>query len=121
MKKLIANIFYSFPVQLVILHLRNNLLLIIVWILITLLMTGQLGRLFGIRYLFLAPEYLGEVSSLSYFFLGLSFGAFTITWNLTTYLLESHQFPFLASLARPFAKFCLNNFLIPLSLSLIHI
>jgi Patatin-like phospholipase. len=120
MKKLIANIFYSFPIQLVILHLRNNLLLIIVWILITLLMTGQLGRLFGIRYLFLAPEYLGEVSSLSYFFLGLSFGAFTITWNLTSYLLEAHQFPFLASLARPFTKFCLNNFLIPLGFLVLY-
>jgi len=81
----------------------------------TLLMTGQLGRLFGIRYLFLAPEYLGEVSGLSYFFLGLGFGAFFMTWNLTAYLLDAHHFPFLASLARPFTKFCLNNFIIPLT------
>ena len=120
MKKLLANIFYSFPIQLVILHLRNNLLLILTWILITLLMTGQLGRLFGIRYLFLAPEYLGEVSGLSYFFLGLGFGAFFTTWNLTAYLLDAHHFPFLASLARPFTKFCLNNFIIPLAFLVLY-
>ena len=120
MKKRLANIFYSFSVQLVILHLRNNLLLIITWILTTLLMTGQLGRIFGIRYLFLAPEYLGEVSGLSYFFLGLGFGAFFMTWNLTAYLLDAHHFPFLASLARPFSKFCLNNFIIPLTFLVLY-
>lgn len=120
MKKWLTNVFYSFPVQLVILHLRNNLLLIITWVLVTLLMTGQLGRLFGIRYLFLAPEYLGEVSGMSYFFLGMGFGAFFITWNLTTYLLDAHHFPFLASLARPFTKFCLNNLIIPLAFIVLY-
>lgn len=120
MKKRLANIFYSFPVQLLILHLRNNLLLLLTWIVIALLMTGQLGRIFGIRYLFLAPEYLGEVSFISYGFLGMAFGAFFITWNMTTYLLDAHHFPFLASLARPFTKFCLNNFIIPLAFAVLY-
>ncbi|MEM8908660.1 MAG: patatin-like phospholipase family protein, partial [Bacteroidota bacterium] len=105
---------YSFPIQLLILHLRNNLLLIGIWILLALLMTGTIGRLFGVHYLFLAPEYLGEVNFFSFFFLGMAFGGFFITWNLTTYLLEAPHFPFLASLGRPFTKFCLNNFIIPL-------
>ena len=114
MRKWISDVYYSFPLQLLILHLRNNLLILGCWILIGLLMTGTIGRLFGARYLFLTPEYLGEVNFISFFFLGLGFGAFFMTWNLTTYLLEAHHFPFLASLARPFTKFCLNNMIIPL-------
>ena len=114
MKKWISDVYYSFPLQLLILHLRNNLLILGCWILIGLLMTGTIGRLFGARFLFLAPEYLGEVNFISFFLLGLGFGAFFMTWNLTTYLLEAHHFPFLASLARPFTKFCLNNLIIPL-------
>ncbi len=113
MKKWFNDIFYSFPIQLLILHLRNNLLLIFTWILLALLMTGKVASIFGISYLFLTPEYLGEVNFLSFFFLGLAFGGFFMTWNLTTYLLDSHHFPFLASLSRPFTKFCLNNLHVP--------
>jgi len=114
MKKRINDIIYSFPVQLVILHLRNNLLLITTWIVFGLLMTGTVGRLFGVNFLFLGPEYMGEVNFISFLFLGLAFGSFFMSWNLTTYLLDAHHFPFLACLARPFTKFCLNNFIIPL-------
>ncbi len=121
MKKWFNDIFYSFPIQLLILHLRNNLLLIFTWILLTLLMTGKVASLFGINYLFLTPEYLGEVNFLSFFFLGLAFGGFFMTWNLTTYLLDSHHFPFLASLSRPFTKFCLNNLIVPLSFLILYL
>ncbi len=114
MRRWISDIFYSFPMRLLMLHFRNNLLLITSWILIGLMMTGNLGQMFGIRYLFLAPEYLGTVDFWSFFFLGLAFGGFFMTWNLTTYLLDAHHFPFLASLARPFTKFILNNLIIPL-------
>ncbi|MEL6862858.1 MAG: patatin-like phospholipase family protein [Bacteroidota bacterium] len=114
MRKWISDIFYSFPIQLVLLHFRNNLLLILTWILLALAMSGQLGSLFGLKYLFLTPEYLGQVNALSYLFLGFAFGGFFMTWNLTTYLLDAFHFPFLASLGRPFTKFCLNNLLIPL-------
>ncbi len=113
MKKWINDIFYSFPVQLLGLHCRNNLLLIFIWLLIMVLMTGTIGQVFGVKYLFLTPEYMGKVDFLSFFFLGLAFGGFFITWNLTSYLLDAHLFPFLASLARPFTKFCLNNFIVP--------
>ncbi len=115
MKKWLTDILYSFPVQLVILHFKNNLSLLAIWILLILLMTGTIGNIFGIRYLFVTPEYLGKVNFLSFFFLGLAFGGFFMTWNLTSYLLESYHFPFLASLSRPFTKFCLNNLVIPLT------
>ena len=114
MKKWINDIFYSFPVQLLTLHLRNHLVLIGTWGFLMLLMTGAVAKLFGVKYLFLAPEYLGQVNFWSFFFVGLAFGGFTMTWNLTTYLLDAHHFPFLASLSRPFTKFCLNNMLVPL-------
>ena len=114
MKRWLSDIFYSFPIQLVLLHCRNNLLLIGCWILLTLFMTGSVGQLFGIKYLFLAPEYMGEVDFWSFFFVGLAFGSFFMTWNLTSYLLNAHHFPFLASLARPFTKFILNNIIIPI-------
>lgn len=115
MKKWINDIFFSFPLQLLILHLRNNLLLIITWVLLILLLTGTLAQLYGIKYLFLSPEYMGEVGFKSFFLLGIAFGGFFMTWNLTTYLLDAHHFPFLASMKRPFTKFILNNFIVPLT------
>lgn len=115
MRKWLAQLYYSFPVQLLKLHLRSNLVLIGIWIFLVLLLTGAIAKKYGIRYLFLSPEYLGEVDFWSFFFLGLTFGAMVMSWNLTTYLISAHHFPFLASLSRPFTKFCLNNIIIPLS------
>lgn len=106
--------YYSFPIRLLTLHLRNHLVLIGVWIFLALLMTGQVGRFFGMHYLMLTPEYRGEVNFWSFFITGLTFGAFVMIWNLTTYLLAASRFPFLATLSAPFTKFSLNNSLIPL-------
>ncbi len=114
MKAIIIDIFYSFPVQLLILHIRKNLYLISFWIIIFLLLNGNLGKHFGIQYLFLTPEYLSDVGSLSYFILGLGLGVFYIVWNQVTFLLHSYRFPFLATLQRPYTKFSLNNAIVPL-------
>ncbi len=108
------NIFYSFPIRLLQLHLRSNLLLIGMWAFLITLITGIIGRKLGFQYLFLDPEYLNAVNFWSYFMIGLTFGGFLMTWNLTTYLLTAHHFPFLASLRNPFTKFCLNNLLLPI-------
>ena len=115
MKKWLTDIIYSFPVQLLFLHLRNNLLLIGIWFFIVLLMTGQIANAYGVKYLFLLPEYMNVVGFQSFFIFGVAFGAFFMTWNLTTYLLDAHHFPFLASMKRPFTKFILNNFIVPLT------
>ena len=101
--------------QLLFLHLRNNLLLIGMWVFVVLLLTGTIADLYGVKYLFLSPEYLDEVGFKSFFILGAAFGGFFMTWNLTTYLLDAHHFPFLASMKRPFTKFILNNFIVPLT------
>jgi hypothetical protein len=113
--KLIKELFRSLAVQLILVHFRANFLLILVWVLLFGFAAGWIGRVFGIKYLFLSPEYLGKVNSWSFFFLGLAFGAFTLIWQLTTYLLYARRFPFLATLRRPLRKFAINNIFLPLS------
>ncbi|GIV31855.1 MAG: hypothetical protein KatS3mg030_157 [Saprospiraceae bacterium] len=114
LRKALTDVVYSFPFQLVVLHLRNHILLLGIWIFLALQIHGSIGGKFGISYLFLAPEYLGKVNFWSFFLVGVGFGTFVMSWNLTTYLLNSFRFSFLACLARPFTKFTLNNSLIPL-------
>ncbi len=115
MRKWVTNFYYSFPIQLLLLHLRSNLILIGIWIILALLISDNLASLFGAKYLFLSPEYLGEVNGWSFFILGFWFAGFLMAWNLTTYLLDAYRFPFLATLEKPFTKFSINNFIIPLS------
>ncbi len=114
MRKRIINTYYSFPFQLLLLHLRSNLILIGIWIFFYLVISGHVASLFGAKFLFLSPEYLGQVNFWSFFIVGFWFGGFLMSWNLTTYLLDAYRFPFLATLEKPFTKFCINNFVIPL-------
>jgi hypothetical protein len=117
----LRSIYYSFPVQLVVLHLRNHLLVLILWLILAMFSTGLVGRFFGMHYLMLTPEYWGEVNFWSFFITGGAFGGLVMIWHLTTYLLCSNRFPFLATLSAPFTKFCLNNSLIPLGFVLLYI
>lgn len=121
MKKRLSYIVYSFPVQLLFLHLRNHLLLLGTWVLTVLLLFGAIGDTFGVRYLFLTPEYLSRVDFWSFFWVGLAFGGFFMSWNLASYILSSHYFPFLASMQRPFTKFCINNSVIPIVFIIIYL
>lgn len=121
MRKRLVAIFYSFPIQLFLLHIRSNQLLVALWLILVFFVSGNLGLKLGFRYLFLDPEYLGTVNFWSFFFLGFTFGGFTMTWHLTTYLLSAHYFPFLASLSRPFTKFCINNSLFPVAFMIYYL
>ncbi len=121
MRQVMRNIWYSFPVQLTIVHLRNHLLLLGIWIFLLLLVSGKVGGSLGINFLFWAPEYLGKVGFWSFFIVGMAFGALVMSWNLSTYLLSAYLFPFLATLARPFTKFCINNALIPLAFVILYL
>ncbi|MBB4080109.1 energy-coupling factor transporter transmembrane protein EcfT [Lewinella aquimaris] len=114
------DIYRSFPVQLLLLHLRSNFLLLGMWLLLLLMISGALGQQLGLQYLFLDPEYLGESGYYSFLIVGLAFGFFTMSWNLSTYLLLGGYFNFLASLSRPFFKFCINNALLPLGVFLTY-
>ena len=114
MRTVLHNVYRSFPVQLLLLHFRSNFLLLVLWLLLLFMMSGVLGARLGLPYLFLDPEYLGETGYFSFLIVGVAFGFFTMSWNLSTYLLLGGYFNFLASLTRPFLKFCINNALLPL-------
>ncbi|UKN02547.1 patatin-like phospholipase family protein [Paracrocinitomix mangrovi] len=75
---------------------------------------------FGIPYLFLSPEYLGEVNWLAFLILGFSVGGFFMAFHLYSYILIGPAFPFIATLARPFFKFCINNSVIPVIFYIVH-
>lgn len=90
------------------------------WVILFLLATSTIGHHYGINYLFLDPEYLGKVNYLSFFILGMAYGGFILTWNITSYILHAHRFPFLATLQRPFGIFFLNNSIIPLSFLVVY-
>lgn len=103
----------SFPVQIIFTHLRRNIGLLAVWFLLISACLGNIGDVYGIRYLFLDPEYLGRVNFWSFFIVGITFGQLTMAFHMTSYILDSHRYTFLGVVSRPFAKFSLNNSVIP--------
>ena len=69
---------------------------------------------FGTEALFLSPEYLGDVNAIGAAIMGISIGVFIMCWNITTFILFSRHFTFLAATQFPFLKYCINNAAIPL-------
>jgi hypothetical protein len=104
-----------FPLQLLLAHFRKNQLLLILWAVLFGIVTKSIGSKFGVPYLFLSPEYLHHVNGLAFFILGVSIGGFFMAFHLYSYLIIGPGFPFIASLYRPFYKFCVNNSLLPLA------
>jgi hypothetical protein len=120
-KTTLQGIYRSFPFQLGLAHLQHNLLLLSIYAFLIMLVFGQVGKTYGFHYLFLKPLYLDNAGFLSFLLIGVSLGWMTINWNLTTYILHSHRFPFLATLERPFIKFSFNNFFFPFVFLLVYI
>jgi hypothetical protein len=108
-----ARILFFFPVQLLLLHLKKNHLTLLCWLLLFAYITKGIGMKYGIPYLFLYPEYFGTANIWSFLLLGFALGGFITAFNLFTYTSHAYRFPFVATLARPFLKFNLNNGLIP--------
>ena len=112
---------YSFPVQLFLLHLRKNLALILVWIVLAGIVLEEFGVVLGIPFLFLDPEYLHQVSWLSFFLMGVGMAIMTMSFHMTTYIMDASQFKFLAVIPKPFIHFCINNSIIPLLFYLLYV
>jgi len=110
----LGHVWYSFPIQLLALQIRQNHMLLALWMLLALFIGNHVASKFGVQYLFLEPEYKGAVGFTSFFLVGVGLGGMIMTWNLTTYLLNARYFPFLATLERPFGKYCINNSLLPI-------
>ncbi len=114
LKKTAEKILYFFPVQIIITHLRKNQILLLFWAVLFSILTNGFGSNVGLPYLLLDPEYLGQVSFLSMFIMGSAYGIYTIAFFLTSYILDAHKFPFLATVKYPLLRFSVNNSLIPL-------
>jgi hypothetical protein len=112
----LKSVYYSFPVQLILLYLKKYQLLLIFWLILFSTIHGGFMHSVGADALFLAPEYLDHVNALSGAIVGAAAGAFIMSWNVTTFILYSRHFRFLATTTRPFLKYCTNNFILPGSL-----
>ena len=78
-------------------------------------------KTFGANSLFLAPEYLGNVNAISAAIMGISIGVFIMCWNVTTFILLSRHFTFLAATQYPFLKYCINNSVIPITFLIFYL
>ena len=117
----LRGIVYFFPVQLFMLHLQRNQILILIWLFIFGFVSNRLGVGLGISYLFIVPEYMGNVSIYSYALVGFAFGGFLMAFNVSSYVINSHRFTFLATLKKPFNKYCINNFIIPGTVIIVYL
>lgn len=102
-------IYFSFPIQLIVNHLKKNQVLLLFWAILYAVILGDLGQSMGVPYLFLDPEYLGDINFRSLFIVGVFFGTFSMAFNITCYILDGHRFSFIGHLPKPFTKFSINN------------
>ncbi len=114
MKDWIKGFIYSFPVQLLFLHFRKYQVLLVFWFILFSTINGSFMKTFGADSLYLAPEYLGNVNSISSAIVGMAIGMFIISWNISTFILFTRHFRFLSATTNPFLKYCINNSIIPI-------
>ncbi len=114
MKAWLRGFYYSFPIQLLFLHFRKYQVLLLFWYILFAVVNSSFMANFGADSLFLAPEYLDNVNSISAALVGASIGMFIMSWNISTFILFSKHFRFLAATTNPFLKYCINNSVIPI-------
>lgn len=117
----LARFYYFFPIQLLLVQLKKNPVPLFFWLIMFGFVTGKFAANFGIPLLFLDPEYHGEVNFVSYSIIGFACGGFIMAYQISCYIHNSYRFPFLATTAHPFLKFCINNFMIPLLFQIVYI
>src|SRR6185436_5161392 len=96
------NFYFSFPIQLLILHFKKFQVLLLLWVILFSTIGGHFMKNFGANALFLAPEYLGNVNAASTALVGAAIAVFIMSWNITTFILHSKRYRFLATTATPF-------------------
>jgi len=114
LKQYLSGFWFSLPVQLFLLHFRRYQVFLVFWYILFSTVAGGFMRTFGADSLFLAPEYFGKINVLSTAIVGFALGIFIMSWNITTFILFSKYFRFLATTAQPFLKYCINNAILPL-------
>lgn len=121
LRQVTDRVLFFFPFQLVVLHLKKSHVMLFCWLLLFGYITQGLGTKYGIPNLFLYPEYFGTADLLSFLLLGFALGGFITAFNLFTYLTHAYRFPFVATWARPFLKFNINNGIIPAAFVLTYL
>lgn len=119
-KKAFYRLIYSFPIQLVVVLFKKNQILLLYWLVLFGWVTNSMSKTFGIPFLFLDPEYMGKVGVLSFFMMGITTGTFIMVYNISSYIINGFRFPFLATLSRPFLKYTINNFILPVLFLLVY-
>ena len=114
MKQILKDIYYSFPIQLFLLHFRKFQALLIFWFILGSTINSGFLKSYGADALFFSPEYLGNVNALGAAIVGIALGVFMMSWNITTFILHSRRMRFLATTAKPFLKYCINNAIFPI-------
>lgn len=117
----LKGVFYSLPVQLLFLHFRKYQVLLIFWLLLFSVVNGSFMKSFGAEGLFLGPEYLGDVNAIGAALMGMSIAVLIMCWNITTFILFSRHFSFLAATQYPFLKYCINNAVIPVTFLIFYL
>ncbi len=102
------------PVQLFLLHFRKYQVIMIFWVMLFAVITGNLATHFGATSLFLSPEYLGKINVAGFFLSGGATAIFAMSWHITTFIIHSKRVPFLGATRHSFLKYCVNNSVIPL-------
>ncbi|HEX4887054.1 MAG TPA: hypothetical protein VFV37_03315 [Luteibaculaceae bacterium] len=120
-QELFNRVYYFFPFQLVILHFKKNHLLLLFWVLLFAIVNKGIGVKYGAHILLLSPEYNGNTGFAAFGILGFAFGGFVMAFNLYSYIMHGFRFPFIASVSRPFYKFCINNFIFPAAYTLVFL
>jgi hypothetical protein len=113
MMQFIKAFYYSFPIQLVLLHFKKFQVLLVFWFILFSTLNSGFMRSYGANALFFSPEYLGSVSAISSGMVGMATGIYIMSWNITTFILFSRHFRFLATTTKPFLRYCINNTVIP--------
>lgn len=124
MFKAVAEIFesgyYSLPVQLLVMQVRYQKHVLACWVFFFLATTNNFGETMGVPYLFLEPEYMGQVSFVSMFLIGCGMGTFITAYMITAYISDSYRFHFLAMVRRPFLTFYMNNLMLPVAFVVVY-
>ncbi len=121
MKKLFQDFYTSFPIQLLLLHLKKYQILLFIWYLLFSMINGGFLKNYGAEALFFSPEYNGSASTSGLFLLGAGWGMIIMSWNITTFIIHSKRFIFLAGVRHPFLKYCVNNAIIPISILIFYL
>jgi hypothetical protein len=84
------------------------------WFVLFAFTEGWIAGSFGVKALFLFPEYLNKSYWISFLLLGIALGGFMMAFHLYSYILHGARFRFIATVKKPFLVFSFNNMLIPL-------